>query len=251
MNSFITKKYPLRVSDFDRYNRILPSSVLDLFQDAAGIHADSLGVSGPQLLKRNLCWMLTKVRYEVLKQPSLYSDVVVKTWPIESHRIELDRDYEIYSESGELLIRGTSSWVVMDITDRSAPKLVMARDFELGLDEYLTERTFEKAFGRVVYNKVECVSPYVVCPAFTDLDMNGHVNNIKYASFALSAISGLLSADKSVYNARIDYSKELLTGETLRIHTEKRECEDGASEILCRGESDSCPLHFGVRFIVK
>ena len=248
--SFIKRSYPLRVSDFDRHQRVLPSSVLDLFQEIAGVHADMLGISGPQLLEKNLCWMVTRSRFEILKQPALYKSVIVKTWPIESHRIELDRDYEVYSEDGELLIRGTSAWVVMDISDRSSPKLVMARDFDLGLGEYLTERTFERAWGRAVYNKIACESPYEYTPAYTDLDMNGHVNNVKYASFALNAVEKMLG-DRQITDVRIDFSKEILRGETVRIYSEAKKNEDGALIISARGETDASPMNFGVIFTAK
>lgn len=247
--SFIKKSYPLRVSDFDRHQRILPSTVLDLFQDAAGVHADMLGVSGPQLLEKNLCWMITRTRFEVIKQPLLYQNVTVKTWPIESHRIELDRDYEIYSESGELLIRGTTAWVVMDISDREAPKLVMARDFELGLENYLPDRTFERAFPRVAFNKIVSTSPYLYTPVYTDLDMNGHVNNAKYATFVLNAVAEELGG-REIFDVRLDFSKEILMGEGLRIHSEINN-EDGTLTVTCRGETDASAMNFGVVFSAK
>ena len=249
--NLITKNYPLRVSDFDRNNKILPASVLDIFQDVAGVHAEMLGISGPQILEKNLCWMITRGRYEVIKQPRLYQNVVVKTWPVESRRIELDRDYEICAEDGELLIKGTSQWVVMDITDRSSPKLVPARDFEIGLDEYVTERTFERAFTRAVYNNIESDEPYLCRSGYTDLDMNGHVNNVKYASFALNAIAHELPAGAEICDFRIDYTKEVLEGDVLKIHHAKSENEDSSLTFTCRGATDGTPVNFGVKLTVK
>ncbi len=249
--NIIDRPYPLRVSDFDKHNRILPSSVLDLFQDAAGAHATMLGKSGPQLAKINQCWMLTRIRYEVVRQPRLYETVVVRTWPIESRRIELDRDYLVLSEDGEVLIKGTSQWVVMDISDREEPKLIFARNFELGLDEYRTERTFERPFGRAVYNSVENDAPYLCRSAYTDLDMNCHVNNIKYADFALSSFGEELPDDAETVGFRIDYAKEVRDGEILSIHRERTDNGDGTFDIVCRGATDGTPMKFGVRFTIK
>lgn len=246
----IEKIYPLRVSDFDRNNRILPSSVLDIFQDVAGAHAEMLGISGPQILVRSLCWMLTRVRYEVVSQPKLYQPVVVKTWPVESRRIELDRDYLICDTDGNMLIKGSSQWVVMDITDREAPKLVPARDFEFGLDEYVTERAFEKPFGRAVYQNVVSESPYVCRSGYTDLDMNGHVNNIKYANFALNAISSELTKDSETVAFRIDYTKEIREGDILNVHYTVTENPDGTREFVCRGTTNTVPVNFGAKFTV-
>lgn len=249
--NFIEKTYNLRLSDFDRYNRIHPASVLDLFQDMAGAHATILGISGIDLLKKNQCWMLTRIRYEVVQQPKLYQRVVVKTWPIESRRVELDRDYLICDTDGNILIKGTSQWVVMDITDRFSPKLVPARDFELGLNEYITERTFERAFTRTVYNSISSDEPYLCRSGYTDLDMNGHVNNIKYASFALNAISKDLKNDFEIVGFRIDYTKEVLEGQILRIHHQSTDNADGFQSVLCRGETDGATINFGVIFTVR
>lgn len=248
--NFIIKEYPLRVSDFDKNQNILPSAVLDIFQDVAGVHAKMLGISNPELLERGLCWMLTRVRYEIVKKPSLYQTVTVKTWPVESRRIELDRDFEIFDTAGELLIRGSSQWVVMDITDRSAPKLVPARNFELGLDEYLTDRAFDRAFGRAVYNNVVCDAPHVCRARYTDLDMNGHVNNIKYADLTLSAIADAIG-DVEIADFRIDYIKELLIGDEICIHTVTEASEDGSVSLLCRGETDGSTVSFGVKCRLK
>lgn len=248
--NFIIREYPLRVSDFDKDQSILPSAVLDIFQDVAGVHAKMLKISNPELLERGLCWMLTRVRYEIVKRPELYQTAVVKTWPIESRRIELDRDFEIYNKSGELMIRGSSQWVVMDITDRSSPKLVPARNFELGLDEYVPERAFDRAFGRAVYNNVECDSPYVCRARYTDLDMNGHVNNIKYADLTMGAIKDALNGGEIV-DFRIDYVREILEGDDVKIHTATETDGKSNSVVLCRGETDGAAVSFGVRAVVK
>ena len=101
--NFLERTYHLRTSDFDMRNRILPASVLDLFQDAAGEHATALGVGYYDLLPENKCWMILRTRYEVIRQPKLFSDVTVRTWPIESRRIEFDRDYIMYDSEGNVL----------------------------------------------------------------------------------------------------------------------------------------------------
>ena len=80
--NFLERTYHLRTSDFDMRSRIFPSAVLDLFQDTAGEHASSLGVGYTDLKDKNLCWMLSRVAYRVLKQPKLFSDVSVKKNPV-------------------------------------------------------------------------------------------------------------------------------------------------------------------------
>ena len=81
--------------------------------------------------------------------------------------------------------------------------------------------------------------------------MNCHVNNTKYANFALSAFGEVLSSDDQIVGFRIDYQKEILDGEIIRIHFSTTENEDGTRTIACRGETDDVPVKFGASFKIK
>ena len=237
--NFLERTYHLRTSDFDMRNRILPSSVLDLFQDVSGEHAAKLGVGYYDLLPKNMCWMILRLRYEVIRQPKIFSDVVVRTWPIESRRIEFDRDCMIYDIGGELLVKGTTQWAILDVTERESPKLVMARNFDLGIEEYVRDRALEGKFERLAPGFDADTAPYVTRSGYTDIDTNGHVNNIKYANFILNALD--LPADKEITAFRIDYVKEIMDGNEISVFSHADE-----GTVICRGESCG-----NVNFIAK
>ena len=228
--NFLERTYHLRTSDFDMRNRILPSSVLDLFQDAAGEHAASLGAGYYDLLPENKCWMILRLRYEVVNQPKLFSDVTVRTWPIESRRLEFDRDYVMYDKDGNVLVKGTAQWAILDVSDREKPQLVTARSFDLGLDEYIAERALEGRFERLASNFEADGDPFITQSGYTDIDTNDHVNNIKYANFILNAID--LPYEREIRSFRIDYVKEILEKSRISVYTKT----DGDT-VLCRGES--------------
>ena len=241
--NFLERRYHLRTSDFDMRSRIFPSSVLDLFQDAAGEHATTLGIGYTDFAPKNLCWMLSRVAYRIIKQPRIFSDVVVKTWPIESKRIEFDRDYAVYDDKGELLIVGSSQWVILDITERESPKIVPARGFSMYIDEYITERSMEKPFPRIAPAFETEGEDYITKSSYTDIDTNGHVNNIRYSTFVLNALD--LPPEKEITSFRIDFIKEIVDGASIKI---TNKTEDGV--ILCRGESER-DGEFTTSFIAK
>lgn len=241
--NYLERTYHLRTSDFDMRNRILPSSILDLFQDSASEHASSLGVGYYDLLPQNRCWMILRIRYEVIKQPRLFSDVTVRTWPIESRRIEFDRDYVMYDEDGNILVKGTAQWAILDVSDREKPQLVMARSFDLGLEEYVSERALEGRFERLAPGFAADGAPYVTKSGYTDIDTNGHVNNIKYSNFILNALD--LSAEKEICSFRIDYLKEIMSGSDIRISSRTEE-----NTVLCRGESGDT-VNFTAKITLK
>ena len=53
MRKLWEKEYTLRASDFDKYNHINPSAILDLFQEAAAQHAIETGVGYDDLIGRS------------------------------------------------------------------------------------------------------------------------------------------------------------------------------------------------------
>jgi len=201
-----------------------------------------LGIGYLELGKRNLCWMLSRVAYKIIKQPRLFTDVVVKTWPIESKRVEFDRDYAVYSTEGELLIVGSSQWIILDVSDRSAPSIIPARRFEMNLDSYVTERSMERPFPRIAPSFETDSAPYTVMPAYTDIDTNCHVNNIKYSNFVLNSLD--LPYEKEITSFRLDFIKEIRTSTPVTLSHKK---EDNV--YLCRGESVSAAAERITNFI--
>ena len=113
MSNLWSKTYTLRTGDFDKFGRIQPAAVLDLFQDAAGQHGEELGVGFDVMLQRSYLWVLVRVKFRILHAPHRYQTVTVKTWPLEPNRLSYRRDYCMEDEDGRKLIVGTSEWVVM------------------------------------------------------------------------------------------------------------------------------------------
>ena len=84
-------KIVLYNSYFDMNDNLSVKSVLNLFQDLAGIHADMIGVGYEDMLAKNLYWILSRVKFDILKMPVPNQTVVVETWPHEKGRIDFDR----------------------------------------------------------------------------------------------------------------------------------------------------------------
>lgn len=215
-NPRFSKEYYLRTSDFDRYRSLQPASVLDLFQDVAGQHADLLGIGHDAMIKKNVIWVLVRVKYQVVKIPDMHGKVKVTTVPLSPSKLIFERDYYIEDENGELLIRGTSEWVLMDVVTRK-----FAATTELF--PYDENETVVRAFDKKL-RKVRDFEPegegYSVIPTYSDLDMNGHVNNTKYANYIVDAITP--KEGEVIDTFQMDYHREVQQGAELTVY-KKRE----------------------------
>ncbi len=218
------KKYNLRGSDFDRFSQIKPSAVLDLFQDVAGVHSNELGIGFRDMLEKKLLWVVMKVKYQVIKRPEIYQNVIMRTWPKEPRRIDFEREYLILNEDNEVLIKGTSQWAVISSETR---KLAKAKDLYVNIESFCEDSNFDEKLKRLPVIE-EGESTYKVNSAFSQIDTNGHVNNIVYADYVLNAVS----SDKplNIEEFQMDFHKEIMCGDTTDILLR----EDGR-QILVKG----------------
>ncbi len=232
------KEYYLRASDFDKFSRIKPSAVLDLFQDAAGQHAEEIGVGFEEMLKRSYLWVLTKVKFRIISQPDTYQKVKVKTWPLAPNRLTYRREYCIEDENGKRLIVGSSEWVVIHSEKRHFLSVPDLYPFTDGFHE---EMMFEGKLGKVPDFDAEG-TPRTVNAGFSELDVNNHVNNTKYANYVLDAINPSNANETDTF--QIDYRKEVLQGTRLGIYhiwqnntvLSKGQDENGDTMFACKLE---------------
>lgn len=236
MNKLWEREYALRGSDFDRYNCMKPAAVLDLFQDAAAQHAEELGVGFEAMLQRSYLWVLTRVKFKILKAPKSYQHVVVKTWPLAPNRLNYRREYCIESTNGERLIVGSSEWVVIDSEKRRFVSVPDLYPFSSG---FYPEVMLEGRLGKIKDFQAKNEACRVEA-GFCDLDLNGHVNNTKYANYILNAIHPTAPLRLTAF--QIDYRKEVVLGTELHLFYEKLE-----NGFLAKGQNANGEVMFACR----
>lgn len=232
-----TKEYELRAADFDCYDRLQPASVLSFFQDVAGIHANELGIGFDVLMARQTIWVLTKVRYRVVGRARRYEQVRVHTWPLPPSRVNFRREYLIETADGTPLVHGTSEWVIVHSEKR---RVLPATDVYPTGKEYCTDTFFEGRLAKVP-SFVPDDQGVTLVPGFTQLDINGHVNNTKYADYVMDLLCP--APEQSVSAFQIDYHRELLQGTAVKLHLQHQ--MDGS--VLCRGISGEGEVMFSCR----
>lgn len=217
MEAQFERKYYLRTSDFDCRWQLQPASILDLFQDVAGAHAAELGIGGAAMMEKQLMWVLTKVKFQVLAQPDMFQPVTVRTWPLAPSRIGFQREYQILGEEGELLVKGSSQWVLVHCEKRCFMPVKDVYPMEL---DFRTEQMFEGKMARIRDQETQG-EPYRLRPGYSELDINGHVNNTKYANFVLDAWNP--GEDEVIESFQIDYHREVQGGTELALYLRRED----------------------------
>ena len=228
--------YRMRWMDFDRYGRVQPWALLDLFQDLATAHAEELGIGRDEMIAQGVFWAVIRSKYEVLREPVPHQHVRVHTWPHTLTRFSFIRDYHLLDDAGDLLVKATTEWVLMDVQTR---KFVSAKDYYTGSEDFLEQRAFPKK-PRKAPGFTEGNRPVrSVVPSFCDIDVNGHVNNAMYARYVIDALEPEEAG--AIKTFQLDYRQEARLGVPLEIHALAEEGrillkglrEDGETSFCC------------------
>ncbi|MBP3413734.1 MAG: hypothetical protein J6L81_00855 [Clostridia bacterium] len=201
--------YIFSESDFDTFGNILPSKVLDVFQILAGNHASQLGIGFHSMLDRHLLWVVTQIKYQVCADIAPGQQVTGITWPLPPTRHGFERQYLICDSDGNILIKGTSNWALIDTETRH---LASVSDvYPEG--EHCTDRNFDEKIRRL--RDFDAVGEtFEICPDESTIDRNGHVNNTNYAEFVRAAL-GCFGGKIDTF--QIDFINEVMCHQKLYI----------------------------------
>ena len=178
-----------RVFDIPYYGlgadeRMKPEMALEFFQEAAALHANSIGIGVAGLLERGLTWVLRRYRVNVRRLPGM-SAVNVRTWFEPWRNLFSVRAFEARSPSGEAIADAWSAWIVLDLR-RGRPTR---------LDHALPGSYFTAAepTGEPVTDELPDASGGFGYEASfrsrrRELDLNGHTNHTVYFAWALESV---------------------------------------------------------------
>ena len=86
--------------------------------------------------------------------------------------------------------------------------------------------------------------PYIINAGFSDLDVNDHVNNTKYANYVIDAVN---PQKEDVIDAfQIDYRKEVMQGTQLSIYYMKE-----GNVITAKGQNNDGDIMFACKIELK
>ena len=174
MNKLIyQKKYTYTVMNRTCFDEIAPWSVLDIFQDVASGHVEEYHLCFDGMLSKGLIWVLVRTKYQVINDPKPSNkELYVTTWQSEQARADFTRDYIIKDKDGNILIKGSSKWCLIDINTRR-----IAPTKSLGIDITHNEFLFSEAFGKLNFDSLKENDTECCLDEMTNRDFNYSFNS--------------------------------------------------------------------------
>ena len=186
--------------------------------NCAGIHAAERGFGIAELNENHYTWVLSRLAVEMEEMPRAYEKFSIRTWGENVYRLFTDRNFEIVNAAGKPIGYARSIWAMISMETRKPADLLALHGG--GITDYICDKEcpIEKA-GRVKVNEAEPVARYTA--KYGDIDLNGHVNSVKYIEHALNLFPLEMFREKSLRRFEVAYVAESYYGDTLCFYREQ------------------------------
>jgi acyl-ACP thioesterase len=223
--------FPVRFGAIDRSDTLTLDAMFQFFQEAAICHAENLMVGREDMARTGQVWILSRISVLVDRRPNYRETITVRSWPRGWEKLFAIRDYDIRGKDDVPAVSARSGWLIVDMEKRrplrpqsvmdSLPKNEGVNALNWGPAGLEERGNLQKAGERRAL--------------YTDVDYNGHVNNVSYIQWIEDALDPQLLEKAGKMRFDINYLSEILIGETVEILSAPVADESGASAFAFEG----------------
>lgn len=229
-------RYNIRYDEVDMDDTLKPVALLNFLQDVASLNANEKDFGSDFVFSHGLAWFVLKYRIEIYDYDKNIKELEVKTCSRGAAKLFAYRDFDVI-QGGKLIARATSQWGLVDFNSKKMlPPLDVLKNIQ----------AFEKREDDLKFDKIPDISTpeksreFVV--QYDDLDVNKHVNNVRYLHWALEALDYDFRKTHEINTIDIYYKKEISFGGRVISETEFDETRtqsihriknSDTNEILC------------------
>lgn len=219
-------------------------TVLNLLQETALNHVWMSGLLGDGfgathgMIRNNLIWVVSRMHVQVDQYPIWGEVLDIDTWVGSSGKNGMRRDWLIRGRnSGDVFVRATSTWVMMNKVTRRLSKMPEEVRGEIApwfIDRHAIQ---DEATEKIV--KLDSNAMYIdsdLKPKRSDLDMNHHVNNVKYVRWMLETLPDHFLQQNQLSSITLEYRKECGSSDVVQS--------------ICQPDEDSIPPQENVSMVI-
>ncbi len=150
--------------------------------NCAGFHAADRGFGIATLNENHYTWVLSRLAVELENMPCQYEGFSIQTWVENVYRLFTDRNFAILDKEGKAVGYARSVWAMISMETRKPADLLTLHGGSI--TDYVCDKECPISKpGRIKVTEKTPVSEYQT--RYSDIDINGHVNSIKYIEHIL------------------------------------------------------------------
>ena len=187
--------------------------------NCAGFHASERGFGIAEINENHYTWVLSRLAIELEDMPRQYEDFTIHTWIENVYRLFTDRNFELVNKDEKTIGYARSVWAMISMETRKPADLFTLHGESL--NQYVSGRECPISKpNRVKVVQDNSVAEYLT--KYSDIDINGHVNSIKYIEHILDLFPMETFKEKSIRRFEMAYVAESYYGDTLSFYLEEK-----------------------------
>ena len=185
----------------------------------ASLHAGTHGFGYRDVAEKRHAWVLSRLVVEFDQMPRTGDSYSVETWVSRIYRQFTDRLFAIVGSEGKVYGHASSIWALIDMDSRQP------MDFSQLPDDGFKNAVVDREVpihhpGRVRVKEEFPICTKIAC--YSDLDINGHVNSIRYIEMILDLFPQELYVEKKMVKRReMSYCAESYCGDVLNFYVQR------------------------------
>lgn len=205
MNKQYSETFIVRATDSDVHRRMRPAALFVAMQEGGERHAISLGAGYDAMMARGHFFALTRIHVHFDRAPRCGERVVHTTWPGVSNRFFCPRYHTFTLEDGTPLASAGALWVMLDASSR---KIVSPSTVNLNFPDTSDIPSPIDLPVRMPHLG-QAAERFSRTPAYSDYDINGHVNNTRYIGYLCDALGHEVLDGHYLCDLIAGYEKEI------------------------------------------
>ncbi|MCR1949919.1 thioesterase [Clostridium sp. DSM 100503] len=216
MNDIFEKEYTINIFNVDSEHKCTFSSLADFLWDVIIAQSDYLGETNEGFAQNNCIWVLLKYDITIYEYPKFKDKITVQTKVLGTKKFYGYRQNTMKNSEGKIIGEVFSTAILIDF-DKRRPMRISPKQSEIyGLKEELVEVPVLDDIPKL--QKPDYIKDYPV--RYSDIDFNGHVNNVKYMEMAMDTLPRSILNEYNLFNIKVLFKKETTDGDTLHISSE-------------------------------
>ncbi len=185
--------------------------------NAADMHSTQRNFGMTYLNTFNKTWVLSRLAIELDDIPQEHDKFIIETWVENAMKYFTKRNWAIYSEDGTKIFGyGKSIWAMIDTQTREPQDILAVNDGKIKGYIYSDKECPIKDVSRVKTPEMTEFKEFKVL--YGDLDVNGHLNSMKYIDHIMDLFSPDFYNKNQLKRIEIAYVAEGHWNDNIRIY---------------------------------
>jgi medium-chain acyl-[acyl-carrier-protein] hydrolase len=207
-----SQEYRITSYDVDRNSNARLTSILNYLQNSAWLHYSSYEKIKGKILPENYGWLLSRIRIKIDALPLWGDNIIVKTWSPGISRMFALRDFLVLDKKEIPVVKASTAWLIVDINKQ----MPVRPDFFKDKWNFNREDPFIDTSKKINCSDKPDIKGTVKA-AYSDIDVNEHVNNAKYVEWMIDCYESSFINEHIPDYAEIDFTGQAVIDDSAEI----------------------------------